>query len=77
MPPDSVSFDRAADFYDETRGFPPGQDAPVAALIAEAAALHEQELDPDEPLTAEARFCVEVFRPPEPEAGGTASGQSD
>lgn len=33
---DSVAFDRAADYYDETRGFPPGEDRPIAALIARA-----------------------------------------
>lgn len=39
MSPDSVRFDRAADFYDETRGFPPGEDQPIAAMIAQAARL--------------------------------------
>jgi SAM-dependent methyltransferase len=39
MSPESVTFDRAADYYDETRGFPPGEDAPIAALIREVAAL--------------------------------------
>lgn len=29
-------FDRAAHFYDETRGFPPGEERPIAALIAKA-----------------------------------------
>lgn len=38
-PASSVSFDRAAEFYDETRGFPPRQAAPVAALFAQAAGL--------------------------------------
>jgi SAM-dependent methyltransferase len=37
--PGPVVFDRAAGYYDETRGFPPGVDARVAALIAEAGAL--------------------------------------
>lgn len=32
----SIAFDRAASFYDETRGFPPGVEQPVAALIAQA-----------------------------------------
>ncbi|MBN2305526.1 MAG: class I SAM-dependent methyltransferase, partial [Anaerolineae bacterium] len=39
MPPESVAFDRAADYYDETRGFPPDQQPPIAALIARAANL--------------------------------------
>jgi len=34
-----VVFDRAAGFYDATRGFPPGVDERVADLIAEAGAL--------------------------------------
>jgi len=37
--PESVSFDRAAEFYDATRGFPPGVEARVAALVASAGAL--------------------------------------
>jgi ubiquinone/menaquinone biosynthesis C-methylase UbiE len=36
----SVSFDRAASFYDETRGFPPGEETNIAALIARAGELH-------------------------------------
>jgi ubiquinone/menaquinone biosynthesis C-methylase UbiE len=36
----SVAFDRAASFYDETRGFPPGVETPVAALIAQAGNLN-------------------------------------
>lgn len=39
MSSDSVGFDRAAGFYDATRGFPPGVDRDVAALIAQTAAL--------------------------------------
>jgi SAM-dependent methyltransferase len=35
----SVSFDRAASFYDQTRGFPPGIEAGVAAAFVEAGAL--------------------------------------
>lgn len=35
----SVSFDRAAGFYDETRGFPPGEDKHVAHLLAQAGNL--------------------------------------
>jgi SAM-dependent methyltransferase len=34
-----VVFDRAADCYDATRGFPPGVETRVAALIAQAGAL--------------------------------------
>ena len=36
---ESIRFDRAADFYDETRGFPPGEEQRVAALIAVAGRL--------------------------------------
>src|SRR5450432_2350586 len=32
--PESVVFDRAADYYDQTRGFPPGEDKNFAALLA-------------------------------------------
>lgn len=39
MSSDSVVFDRAVGYYDETRGFPPGEDKPVAALIAAAGQL--------------------------------------
>jgi hypothetical protein len=39
MPPDSVTFNQAADFYDETRGFPPGEEAHVGALVARAGQL--------------------------------------
>lgn len=35
----SIAFDRAAEFYDETRGFPPGVEQPVADLIARAGGL--------------------------------------
>ena len=35
----SVSFDRAADIYDETRGFPPGIAAHVGALLRDAGHL--------------------------------------
>lgn len=34
----SISFDRAAAYYDATRGYPPGVDAAIAAAIAAAAA---------------------------------------
>ncbi|MBL8163390.1 MAG: class I SAM-dependent methyltransferase [Anaerolineae bacterium] len=33
---ESVKFDRAAEYYDETRGYPPGADTAVSALIAQA-----------------------------------------
>jgi ubiquinone/menaquinone biosynthesis C-methylase UbiE len=35
----SVAFDRAADYYDQTRGYPPGQEKGVAAIIAQAGNL--------------------------------------
>lgn len=35
----SIAFDQAADYYDQTRGFPPGDDQHVAAMIAEAGGL--------------------------------------
>jgi len=38
----SIVFDRAADFYDETRGFPPGVSEQAAALIARAGRLGAQ-----------------------------------
>ena len=39
MPSKSIAFDRAASYYDETRGFPPGEEAPIAALFAAAGGL--------------------------------------
>src|SRR5512140_1168714 len=39
MCPDSIVFDRAADYYDETRGFPPGIEGHVANLIKTAGNL--------------------------------------
>lgn len=36
MPPESVVFDPAAGYYDETRGFAPGVEAPAIALMARA-----------------------------------------
>ncbi len=39
---DAVVFDRAADYYDATRGFPPGAEAQVAALLAAAGELGSQ-----------------------------------
>lgn len=30
-----VNFDRAVGYYDQTRGFPPGEEVPIAALIAD------------------------------------------
>ncbi|MCA9907884.1 MAG: methyltransferase domain-containing protein [Anaerolineae bacterium] len=38
----SIDFDRAADFYDQTRGFPPGVSEQAAALIAQAGNLTAQ-----------------------------------
>jgi SAM-dependent methyltransferase len=35
----SVVFDRAADFYDATRGFPPGVETRAAALVVQAGGL--------------------------------------
>jgi SAM-dependent methyltransferase len=37
----SIPFDRAADFYDATRGFPPGIEAQAAEAIAQAGRLHD------------------------------------
>lgn len=34
MPSDSIAFDRAAEYYDDTRGFPPGEEKGVAELIS-------------------------------------------
>jgi ubiquinone/menaquinone biosynthesis C-methylase UbiE len=39
MTSESVAFDRAAGFYDETRGFPPGVDKPVAETICRTGSL--------------------------------------
>lgn len=39
MPSESLAFDRAAGFYDETRGFPPGTEQSVAALICRVGKL--------------------------------------
>ncbi len=36
MASNSIAFDRAAGYYDETRGFPPGVEKGVAALISRA-----------------------------------------
>src|SRR5262245_40719864 len=35
----SIAFDRAADYYDETRGFPPGEEQTAAALISQTGGL--------------------------------------
>ena len=35
----SINFDRAAQYYDDTRGFPPGVDQDVAKTIARAGQL--------------------------------------
>jgi ubiquinone/menaquinone biosynthesis C-methylase UbiE len=42
MASESVGFDRAADYYDQTRGFPAGQERPIAAMMAEAGGLTPQ-----------------------------------
>jgi ubiquinone/menaquinone biosynthesis C-methylase UbiE len=39
MPNESVAFDRAAEYYDNTRGFPRGQETPSAALFVAAGNL--------------------------------------
>jgi len=39
MPTGSINFDRAASFYDETRGFPPGEEQAVANLFVRAGGL--------------------------------------
>jgi ubiquinone/menaquinone biosynthesis C-methylase UbiE len=39
MCPDSIVFDRAADYYDETRGLPPGTEQGIAALIRDMGGL--------------------------------------
>jgi ubiquinone/menaquinone biosynthesis C-methylase UbiE len=38
-PPQSISFDHAASYYDATRGFPPGVDQQAAALMAATAGI--------------------------------------
>jgi SAM-dependent methyltransferase len=38
---DSVVFDRAAEYYDSTRGFPPGEETSVADLFVRAGGLSE------------------------------------
>ncbi|MBL8154650.1 MAG: class I SAM-dependent methyltransferase [Anaerolineae bacterium] len=38
--PETVSFDRAAEFYDETRGFPAGEEGKIAEVIAQTGNLH-------------------------------------
>jgi len=40
---DSIAFDRAADFYDETRAFPPGEEGFAAAALARAGGLTGQQ----------------------------------
>lgn len=39
MASNSIVFDRAVDYYDETRGFPPGVEDQVAALFVQAGTL--------------------------------------
>jgi ubiquinone/menaquinone biosynthesis C-methylase UbiE len=38
-PPNSITFDRAAAYYDATRGFPPGVDQRAAELMAKTAGI--------------------------------------
>jgi ubiquinone/menaquinone biosynthesis C-methylase UbiE len=38
-PPNSITFDRAASYYDATRGFPPGVDQRAAELMAKTAGI--------------------------------------
>lgn len=42
MTDQSVVFDRAADFYDETRGFPPGAEQPAIETLVRAGGLHRE-----------------------------------
>lgn len=42
MPEQSVNFDRAADYYDQTRGFPEGIAPQIGAFIAEAVGFTSQ-----------------------------------
>ena len=39
MPSNSVAFDRAVDYYDDTRGFPPGQEQFAAGMFVVAGGL--------------------------------------
>src|SRR5687767_9817619 len=39
MPSDSIAFDRAASYYDATRGFPANEQQAIAAMLAKAAAF--------------------------------------
>ncbi|MBI5957981.1 MAG: class I SAM-dependent methyltransferase [Chloroflexi bacterium] len=39
MPSDSVAFDRAVDYYDDTRGFPSGEEKHIGALFARVGGL--------------------------------------
>lgn len=39
MSNESLKFDRAVEYYDQTRGFPPGEEAAIGALIARAGSL--------------------------------------
>src|SRR5687768_3347325 len=42
MPSDSIAFDRAASYYDQTRGFPADVQHTIAALIAKAGSFNKQ-----------------------------------
>jgi ubiquinone/menaquinone biosynthesis C-methylase UbiE len=39
MTSESVKFDRAVEYYDQTRGFPPGEEKPIAAMLAQVGGL--------------------------------------
>jgi ubiquinone/menaquinone biosynthesis C-methylase UbiE len=41
MAEQSVAFDRAADYYDQTRGYPPGEERAVASIIAQAGSFNK------------------------------------
>jgi ubiquinone/menaquinone biosynthesis C-methylase UbiE len=43
--PESISFDRAAGFYDQTRGFPPGMSALVAQTAVDLLGSHTRVLE--------------------------------
>ncbi len=39
MTNESIKFDRAVEYYDQTRGFPPGEEAAIGALVARVGGL--------------------------------------
>ena len=52
----SIVFDRAAGFYDNSRGFPPGEEAAVAAMMARAEWEYPH-------VAARTAFVVDLDRP--------------